>query len=366
MPAVRLKSPRSLARSAPQPQLQQNSSRESRWRCSSLFSTSQANFSERSARGGRSSRRRPSLEKAGATILETPALETSLQSLVRKGDIDAVVARLSAGPPTAQEADEALGLAVDGGHVEIVEALVTVATATGKTIALCTAASTSHIPIISALLYGGADASKGDTSGNTPLFHACKRGHARAAHVLLTSPIGEAARTIGVANRRGQMPLHMACAKGSAPLVHVLLKRGAAVDSTAIAAAMNHGHESLLPRLLRHSEWLQRIASRGLQVQKTLNSLDPLGRFGAVKRELFADVFSMETPFLCEAFVRGFRHAPKEAFCDAVLLARGFEAEAQTVSLNTRGVVDPLGVDQLQLQSVRVHAAFVGSENRNP
>ena len=89
-------------------------------------------------------------------------------------------------------------------------------------------------------------------------------------------------------------------------------------------------------------------------MQKTLNSLDPLGRFGAVKRELFADVFSMETPFLCEAFVRGFRHAPKEAFCDAVLLARGFEAEAQTVSLNTRGVVDPLGVDQLQLQSVRV------------
>ena len=54
--------------------------------------------------------------------------------------------------------------------------------------------------------------------------------------------------------------------------------------------------------------------------------------------------------YLCEAFVRGFRHAPDLAFGDLIILARFFDEEAELNSLNTKGVVDPLGVDQLQLR----------------
>ncbi|XP_042858457.1 ankyrin-2-like [Penaeus japonicus] len=71
----------------------------------------------------------------------------------------------------------------------------------------------------------GATVAVADAFGNTFLHHVSKRGHWRAARVLLEAKVDPNA-----ANKRGQTPLHLAARSGNGKMVELLIKNGAHVQ----------------------------------------------------------------------------------------------------------------------------------------
>jgi ankyrin repeat protein len=76
--------------------------------------------------------------------------------------------------------------------------------------------------VIEKLLKSGADASKSDRSGQTPLHWAARGGHADAARLLL-----ERRASVEARSRDGSTPLHLAAEVDSAAVVSLLLRHGA-------------------------------------------------------------------------------------------------------------------------------------------
>ncbi len=75
------------------------------------------------------------------------------------------------------------------------------------------AAANDQRDVLRLLLSSGADPALGNSSGWTPLHHACLHGHSDAARALIDAA-GAGAGAVHARNRFGATPLHVAAAGG--------------------------------------------------------------------------------------------------------------------------------------------------------
>lgn len=112
------------------------------------------------------------------------------------------------------------------------------------------AASEGHAPLVEALVKRGANLSRQNDDGDTPLHLAAWHGNSRVIRILCA-----AGAQVNAGNCHDATPLHTAACAGSKEAVVTLLECGAARSSqdylalTPMAHAEALGHDSLIPLL---------------------------------------------------------------------------------------------------------------------
>ena len=145
----------------------------------------------------------------------------------------------------------AVHLAVDRGHVDLVELLLQEgadgekATARGER-PIHIASRRGHVACMEALLRAGMDVDSQTNTGTTPLLLASRYGFADAAELLLDNRA-----IVSKANNAGYTPLHLAAQGGHEDVVRALLARGADTSArsrrgqTAAELAQRQGHDDI-------------------------------------------------------------------------------------------------------------------------
>jgi ankyrin repeat protein len=143
----------------------------------------------------------------------------------------------------------ALDLAVEKGHLEIVDQLLN-ARAVGKDTA-CIAARTGHVEVLKRLLRENPDYGVEDEAGCTLLHSAARRGHLSIAKWLLKK-----GADVTAADTQGNTPLHHAAAGGHVKVLDCLLQLKVSPDftdgqgRTPLYRAAEYGHTQVAERLV--------------------------------------------------------------------------------------------------------------------
>ena len=152
--------------------------------------------------------------------------------------------------------NEALCMASQNGHIDLVEALLAGGADINKEdidgiTPLSTASENGHIDLVKALLAVDADVNKEDTDGTTPLFIASQNGHTGVVKALLKRKNID----VNQADNNGATPLFIASQEGHTALVEALLAGGADVNqvrndgTTPLFIATQKGHINVVKSL---------------------------------------------------------------------------------------------------------------------
>ncbi|KAH8592594.1 hypothetical protein B0O99DRAFT_743497 [Bisporella sp. PMI_857] len=187
-------------------------------------------------------------------------LEVVERLLTAKADVNAAAANISG--------RTALQAAAEGGHLEVVERLLTAkadvnaaaANNSGRT-ALQAAAKGGHLEVVERLFIAKADvnAAAADNSGRTALQAAAEGGHFEVVERLLTA---KADVNAAAANNSGRTALQAAAENGHFKVVEKLLTAKADVNAaaakysgrTALQAAAEAGHVEVVQYYARFSQ----------------------------------------------------------------------------------------------------------------
>jgi hypothetical protein len=139
-----------------------------------------------------------------------------------------------------------------------IDANIKIATDGGTWTPLLLASKNGHVPVVQALLQGGADVDKADDDGCTPLYIASQNGHAPVVQALL-----QGGAAVDKAQDNGVTPLMVASQQGHVPVVQALLQGGADVDKakdggrTPLMVASEQGHGEVVRALKKHGSQKQ-------------------------------------------------------------------------------------------------------------
>ena len=190
-------------------------------------------------------------------------LRVPLEHAAATGDVGLVNDILTAGaggkPGWKGWHDRSLCVAVEGGHHEVVEALLTAAATPDVNIRsgeerrspLHHAASGGHKSIVRLLLKSGADVECVDRNGRSPLHLAVLRNHEHVVDELLDSGAPP-----NCPDKNGDAPIHMAARLGHDNTVSSLLRKEADIDildrnrRSPLHIATSFGHLSTVEVLL--------------------------------------------------------------------------------------------------------------------
>jgi ankyrin repeat protein len=131
---------------------------------------------------------------------------------------------------------------------------------------LCIASMKGHLPVVQALLQGGADADKATDYGWTPLYMASHADHVPVVQALL-----QGGADVDKAAGGGATSLHIASQQGHVPVVHALLQGGADVDKakdddggyTPLIIASQGGHVPVVQALLQGGADMDKATDNG-------------------------------------------------------------------------------------------------------
>jgi ankyrin repeat protein len=163
-----------------------------------------------------------------------------------------------------------LFIASQRGHLPVVQALLQGGAVVDKAMAhgatpLFLASGNGHVPVVQALLQAEADVSKAMDDGATPLFIASQEGHLPVVQTLL-----QAGADVDKAAGVGCTPLSIASQEGHVPVVQALLQAGADVDkdrddgTTPVHIASDLGHLPVVQTLLQAGADVDKAADDGI------------------------------------------------------------------------------------------------------
>ena len=185
------------------------------------------------------------LTTIAAVVLVGCGPSMSIHDAAKDGNIEVVKQHLAAGADVELKCvncgDTILGHAVSGGHIEIVELLVSKgADLNAKDMIGMTplhyVASGGHKEIVELLIANGADVNAKDEYGLTPLHNAADKGRKEVADLL----IAKGANVNAVGDLFGGTPLHAAAFGDHKEIVELLIAKGADVNAK-VASGFNKG-----------------------------------------------------------------------------------------------------------------------------